>query len=199
MVDHDWLREDLLCIGGNAIKYSRESAGMPVSLRVTIETSENTLPPIKQRTSANASANASVRASANAITSEVTPITPNSFQAHVQSSLSKEGVSSFRGIGVSTGADVGTGLSVSSTGHVRMLRFSMLDSGHAVDAEKLCRFFDRPAHTGTSNLLTQFYQHALSTHPINTPYQRILSILYQCASYHHILSIHPLTLPQLIL
>ena len=36
MMDEKWLKDDLLCLAGNAVKYSRSNQGMPAVLRVAI-------------------------------------------------------------------------------------------------------------------------------------------------------------------
>ena len=41
LVDLKWLREDLMCVAANALKFSRERFLVPVIVRVTIDTDEN--------------------------------------------------------------------------------------------------------------------------------------------------------------
>ena len=36
MMDEKWLKDDLLCLAGNAVKYSRTNQGVPASIRVAI-------------------------------------------------------------------------------------------------------------------------------------------------------------------
>ena len=152
LIDHDWLREDLFCIGGNAVKYSRETTGIPVVLRVTIENFD------RSKTSENKENKYSEKQPTNANSSGKTTANSTNYQKLERGSSSSKGrLSPWVGSGSGTGTGVGVGnelygSSTTSVGCVKMIKFSMLDSGQAVEAEKLSRFFDRPTHTGTSNL-----------------------------------------------
>ena len=132
MADHDWLREDLFCIGGNAIKYSQETSGIPVTLRVTIENIE---PSSEQKSDTEATTKPTETIHSNR----------NSFHNQAPNFTKTDSFHIWGG-----GAGMGLGNKNDSSGgpsSSKMMRFSMLDSGQTVEEEKLSHFFDPPTHT----------------------------------------------------